>query len=60
MVDKSLIIDISVRLDDKKHLKTKLKRIAKNNHLNLNQLMIYIIEWFLEAQKDEIFSIKLK
>lgn len=58
--DKLLTQDIAIRLGDKKRLKTELQRMAKNNGITLNQLVIYIFEWFLEARKNEVFSIKLK
>ena len=53
--------DISLRLpEDKKYLKKELVKISKKNNLTLTNLMIYVIEWFLEERKDKEFTIKLK
>lgn len=53
--------DISLRLpEERKFLKKELVKIAKKNNLTLNNLMIYVIEWFLEEKKQKTFSIKLK
>lgn len=52
--------DIAFRLGDKKHYKTQLKRIAKTNGMTMQQLMIHIVEWFLEEKKKKTFTIKLK
>lgn len=53
--------DISLRLpEERKFLKKELVKIAKKNNLTLNNLTIYVIEWFLEEKKQKTFSIKLK
>jgi len=53
--------DISLRLpEDKKYLKKELVKISKKNNLTLTNLMIYVMEWFLEERKDKEFTIKLK
>jgi hypothetical protein len=53
--------DISLRLpEDKKYLKKELVKVEKKNHLTLTNLMIYVIEWFLEERKDQEFTIKLR
>lgn len=52
--------DMQIRLGEKKYLKKELKKIAKRNRLTLQQLYIYIIEWFLEEMKERVFTIKLK
>jgi hypothetical protein len=52
--------DIQIRLGEKKYLKKDLKKIAKRNGLTLQQLYIYIIEWFLEEMEEKTFTIKLK
>ena len=54
--------DLSIRLPtDKKHLKQKLLKIAESNHITMNQLVIYVIEWFLEEKKQKRqFVIKIK
>ena len=53
--------DIVIRLpDDKKHMKTKLKRIAKRNRMTMTEMMIRIMEWFLEEiDKGAEFTIKI-
>jgi len=52
MTDKDRSLDIQIRLaDNKKHLKTELKKIAKKNRLTYTQLLTYIIEWWLEERK---------
>ena len=57
----SRTFDISLRLpDNKKYLKKELVRIAKKNNLTLNNLMIYVLEWFLEEREKMEFTIKLK
>ncbi len=57
----SRTFDISLRLpDNKKYLKKELVRIAKKNNLTLNNLMVYVIEWFLEQREKREFTIKLK
>ena len=54
--------DIVLRLpDEKKILKQRLKKIAKRNRLNLTELMIYMMEWYLEEHdKGTEFVIKIK
>ena len=53
--------DIGLRLpDNKKYLKKELVKIAKKNNLTLNNLTVYVIEWFLEERKEKEFAIKLK
>ncbi len=54
--------DIILRLPaDKKHLKTKVKKIAKRNRFTLTDMMIYMMEWFLEEHdKGTEFVIKIK
>ena len=57
----SRTFDISLRLpDNKKYLKKELVRIAKKNNLTLNDLMVYVLEWFLEEREKREFTIKLK
>ena len=57
----SRTFDISLRLpDNKKYLKKELVRIAKKNNLTLNNLMVYLIEWFLEEREKRELTIKLK
>ena len=57
----SRTFDISLRLpDNKKYLKKELVRIAKKNNLTLNNLMVYVLEWFLEEREKREFTIKLK
>lgn len=41
--------DLSVRLGNKKALKSKLQKIAGKNQISLNRLLISIIEEWLEA-----------
>ena len=54
-------VDIGLRLpEDKKYLKKELVKISKKNNLTLTNLMIYVIEWFLEERKEKEFAIKLK
>ena len=60
MVTERIPPDIAFRLGDKKHYKTKLKKIAKTNGMTMQQLMIHIVEWFLEEKKKRDFVIKLK
>jgi len=38
----------------------ELEKIAKKNGIALQQLVIYIMEWFLEERKKKAFQIKLK
>ena len=52
--------DICIRLGDKKYIKKELEKIAKKNGITLQQLVIYIMEWFLEEKKKKTFQIKLK
>ena len=57
----SRTFDLSIRLPkDKKHLKQELVKIAERNHITLNQLVIYIVQWFLDEREDRTFTIKLK
>lgn len=58
----SRTFDLSIRLPtDKKHLKRELLKIAERNHITLNQIVIYVIEWFLEEKKQKReFVIKIK
>ena len=52
MTDKDRALDIQIRLpDDKKYIKTKLKRIAKKNRLSMTQLVTLIFEWWLDARE---------
>lgn len=53
--------DISIRLPaNKKHLKEELLKISAENNISYTQLMVYVIEWFLDARKKKKFTIALK
>jgi hypothetical protein len=54
--------DIVLRLPaDKKHLKAKIKRIAKKNRMTLTEMMIRMMEWFLEEiESGRDFTIKIQ
>ena len=54
--------DIVLRLpDDKKHLKAKVRRIAKRNRMTMTEMMIRIMEWFLEEiDKGKEFTVTIK
>ena len=53
--------DITIRLPaSKKHLKQDLLKIAQKNGWTLTQLMIFVIEWFIEARKEKNLSVKIK
>ena len=54
------LIFISDCREKKRGLKKELVKIAANNDINLNRLMIAIVEWFLEERKDREFTIKLR
>lgn len=58
----SRTFDLSIRLPkDKKYLKQELVKIAERNHITLNQLVVYIVEWFLDEKKQKRqFVIKIK
>lgn len=57
----SRTFDLSIRLPKgKKILKAQLLTIAERNHITLNQLVTYIVEWFLDERKARTFTIKLK
>ena len=62
MVREKMNLDIVIRLpDDKKHMKTRLKRLAKRNRMTLTEMMIRIMEWFLEEiDKGKEFTIKIE
>lgn len=53
--------DIVLRLpDEKKILKKRIVRIAKKNRLTLTDMMIYMMEWFLqEMESGREFTIKI-
>jgi len=53
--------DLAVRLGNKKALKDKLRKIAGKNNISLNQLLIFLIEWFISSyEKGEKFKTDLK
>ena len=53
--------DLYIRLpEQKKGIKKELVRIAAENNMPLNRLMIAIVQWFLEERKDREFTIKLR
>lgn len=53
--------DIQVRLPVGSDYKDQLLKIAKENHLSMNTLIVKMIEWFLqEREKGKEFAIKLK
>lgn len=57
----SRTFDLSIRLPtDKKYMKQELVKIAERNHITLNQLVTYIVQWFLDERKARTFTIKLK
>ena len=61
MKAKSKPADLYIRLpEDKKGIKKELEKIAANNDIPLNWLMIAIVQWFLEERKDREFTIKLR
>jgi len=61
MKGKSRPADLYIRLpEDKKPIKKELEKIAAENNMPLNQLMIVIVEWFLEERKEREFTIKLR
>ncbi len=61
MKAKSNPADLYIRLpEQKKGIKKELVRIAAENNMPLNQLMIVIVEWFLEERKEREFTIKLR
>ncbi len=61
MKGKSRPADLYIRLpEDKKGIKKELVKIAAENDIPLNRLMIAIVQWFLEERKDKEFTIKLK
>lgn len=62
MVEKTRVHDIAIRLpDDKKPLKKRLVKIAKKNRLTLTDMMIYMMEWFLEEiDSGRDFTIKIQ
>jgi len=61
MKGKSRPADLYIRLpEDKKGIKKELEKIAANNDIPLNRLMIAIVQWFLEERKDREFTIKLR
>jgi len=58
---KKLGPDISIRLGKKVGLKPKLDAIAERNGISANDLIIYIIEWFLESRTNgQVFTVKIK
>ena len=53
MTDKVRPHDIAIRLpDEKKYIKKGLRRIAKRNRMSLNQLVIVILDRWLEERKE--------
>jgi len=61
MKGKSRPADLYIRLpEDKKGIKKELEKIAANNDIPLNRLMIAIVQWFLEERKDREFTFKLR
>lgn len=58
----SRTFDLSIRLPmDKKYMKQELVKIAKKNHLTLNQLVTYIIGWYLDGiKKNKRFFVQIK
>jgi len=53
--------DFAIRLpESKKYLRSNLVKIAEQNGLSLNHLVVYIFDWFLEERKNKKFSISLK
>jgi len=61
MKAKSKPADLYIRLpEDKKPIKKELEKIAAENNMPLNQLMIVIVEWFLKEKKVREFTIKLR
>jgi hypothetical protein len=58
---KKLGPDIGIRLGKKIALKPKLEAIAERNGLTLNDLLIYIFEWYLSERKSgRKFSLEIK
>lgn len=58
---KKLGPDVGIRLGRKITLKPKLEAIAVRNGLTLNDLVIYIFEWYLaERGHGREFSVKIK
>jgi hypothetical protein len=52
MTDKVRPHDIAIRLpDERKYIKKGLRKIAKRNRMSLNQLVIVILDRWLEDQK---------
>jgi len=62
MVREKMNPDIVLRLpEDKKHLKTKVKKIAKKNRMTLTEMMVRIMEWFLEEMDSgKDFTIRIE
>jgi len=58
---KKLGPDIGIRLGKKIALKPKLEAIAERNGLTMNDLLVYIIGWYLDERgHGREFSIKIK
>ena len=58
---KKLGPDIGIRLGKKIALKPKLEAIAERNGLTMNDLVIFVFEWYLaERGHGREFSVKIK
>jgi len=62
MKNKSRSFDFAIRLpESKKYLRSNFVKIAEQNGLSLNQLVIYVFDWFLEERKGKKkFSVSIK
>lgn len=53
--------DVGIRFGRKIVMKIKLEAIAYRNGVSLNDLILFILEWYLAERKtSRIFSVKIK